>query len=82
MLIHINGAKCIGIDAVKVTVELNIERGIGIHRALPIILFCSNFVKFVNPLKGKVLCGFGWMKEEVVFWNWFPYVQPNGTIIK
>lgn len=31
MLIHINGAKCIGIDAVKVTVELNIERGIGIH---------------------------------------------------
>lgn len=31
MLIHINGAKCIGIDAVKVTVELNIERGIGVH---------------------------------------------------
>ena len=31
MLIHINGAKCIGIDAVKVTVEINIERGIGIY---------------------------------------------------
>ena len=31
MLIRINGAKCIGIDAVKVTVEINIERGIGIH---------------------------------------------------
>ena len=31
MLIHINGAKCIGIDAVKVTVEVNIERGIGIY---------------------------------------------------
>ena len=31
MLIHINGAKCIGIDAVAVTVEVNIERGIGIY---------------------------------------------------
>ena len=31
MLIHINGAKCIGIEAVTVTVEVNIERGIGIY---------------------------------------------------
>lgn len=31
MLIHIIGAKCIGIDAVKVTVEVEIDRGIGIH---------------------------------------------------
>lgn len=31
MLIHINGAKCVGIDAVPVTVEVNIERGIGIY---------------------------------------------------
>lgn len=31
MLIHIIGAKCIGIDAVKVTVEIDIDRGIGIH---------------------------------------------------
>lgn len=31
MLTHIYGAKCIGIDAVKVTVELEIERGIGLH---------------------------------------------------
>lgn len=31
MLIHINGAKCIGIDAVRVTVEINLERGIGIY---------------------------------------------------
>lgn len=30
MLTHIIGAKCIGIDAVKVTVEINIERGLGI----------------------------------------------------
>lgn len=31
MLIHINGAKCIGIDAVRVVVELEIGKGIGIH---------------------------------------------------
>jgi len=31
MLIHIIGAKCIGIDAVKVLVEVEIDRGIGIH---------------------------------------------------
>jgi len=31
MLVHIYGAKCIGIDAVKVTVEVDIDKGIGIH---------------------------------------------------
>lgn len=31
MLTHIIGAKCIGIDAVKVTVEVNIERGLGLY---------------------------------------------------
>ena len=31
MLINITGAKCVGIDAVPVTVEVNIDRGIGIH---------------------------------------------------
>lgn len=31
MLVNIYGAKCIGIDAVRVTVELEIDRGIGIH---------------------------------------------------
>ena len=31
MLTHIHGAKCIGIDAVLVTVEIDIDRGIGIH---------------------------------------------------
>lgn len=31
MLTHIYGAKCIGIDAVKVTVETDIDRGIGLH---------------------------------------------------
>lgn len=31
MLTHIFAAKCIGIDAVKVTVEVDIDRGIGIH---------------------------------------------------
>ena len=31
MLVHINSAKCIGIDAVRVTVEVNIVLGIGIH---------------------------------------------------
>lgn len=31
MLIHISSAKCIGIDAVPVTVEIDIDRGIGIH---------------------------------------------------
>lgn len=31
MLVHIFGAKCIGIDAVKVTVEVDISNGIGIH---------------------------------------------------
>ena len=31
MLVHIIGAKCVGIDAVKVTVEIDMDRGIGIH---------------------------------------------------
>ena len=31
MLIRVFGAKCVGIDAVKVTVEVIIDRGIGIH---------------------------------------------------
>ena len=31
MLINIIGAKCIGIDAVPVVVEVKIDRGIGIH---------------------------------------------------
>ena len=31
MLITIYGAKCVGVDAVKVSVEVNIDRGIGIH---------------------------------------------------
>jgi len=31
MLVQINSVKCIGIDAVKVTVEVDISRGIGIH---------------------------------------------------
>ena len=31
MLAHIYGARCVGIDAVKVTVEIDIDRGIGIH---------------------------------------------------
>lgn len=31
MLINIHGAKCVGIDAVPVTVEINISAGIGLH---------------------------------------------------
>lgn len=31
MMINIRGAKCIGIDAVPVTIEVDINRGIGIH---------------------------------------------------
>ena len=31
MLVYVNGAKCIGIDAVRVTVEVDIVPGIGIH---------------------------------------------------
>lgn len=31
MLVHVFAAKCVGIDAVTVTVELEIDRGIGIH---------------------------------------------------
>lgn len=31
MLIHIISAKCVGIDAIPVTVEVDIDRGIGIH---------------------------------------------------
>ena len=31
MMVNIAGAKCIGIDAVKVTVEITIDKGIGIH---------------------------------------------------
>lgn len=31
MLIQVNGAKCIGIEAVVVTVEVDVTMGIGIH---------------------------------------------------
>ena len=31
MLVYVHGAKCIGIDAVPVTIEINITAGVGIH---------------------------------------------------
>ncbi len=31
MLIQVYGAKCVGVDAVKVSVEVNIDSGVGIH---------------------------------------------------
>ena len=31
MIIHITGAKCVGIDAIPVTIEVDINNGIGIH---------------------------------------------------
>ena len=31
MLTHIKAAKCIGIEAVEVTVEVDIDNGVGIH---------------------------------------------------
>ena len=34
MLVNINGAKCVGIEAVPVTIEVEIQLGIGIHRIL------------------------------------------------
>ena len=38
MLVYIHGAKCIGIHAVPVIIEVNITLGIGVHLVLPIIL--------------------------------------------
>lgn len=31
MLVQVCGAKCVGIDAVKVTVEIDIDKGVGVH---------------------------------------------------
>ena len=31
MLVYVKGAKCVGIEAVPVTVEVDISSGIGIH---------------------------------------------------
>ena len=31
MLVYVHGAKCVGIEAVPVTVEVNVTLGIGIH---------------------------------------------------
>lgn len=31
MLVNVNGAKCVGIDAVEVTVEVDIRNGVGVH---------------------------------------------------
>ena len=31
MIVYVHGAKCLGIDAVSVTVEVNITLGVGIH---------------------------------------------------
>ena len=31
MLVYVHGAKCVGIEAVPVTVEVDITLGIGIH---------------------------------------------------
>ena len=39
MLVYVHGAKCVGIEAVPVTVEVDITLGIGIHPSLPILLF-------------------------------------------
>ena len=31
MLVYVQGAKCIGIEAVPVTIEVNVTLGVGIH---------------------------------------------------
>ena len=43
MLVYVHGAKCVGIQAVPVTVEVDITLGIGIHSVLPKIFDYSNF---------------------------------------
>ena len=53
MLVNIIGAKCIGIDAVPVTVEVDVVPGIGIHYELPIFFFVLIFVIVYNTLKEK-----------------------------
>ena len=34
MLVNIHGAKCVGIEAVSVTIEIEIQLGIGLHQGL------------------------------------------------
>ena len=43
MLVYVHGAKCVGIEAVPVTVEVDITLGIGIHLYLPKLFRNSNF---------------------------------------
>ena len=42
MLVYVHGAKCVGIEAVPVTVEVDITLGIGIHRELSIFSYYTN----------------------------------------
>ena len=51
MLINIFGGKCIGIDAVPVTVEVDISNGIGIH-----LVGLGDTVISVCPISSFVSC--------------------------
>lgn len=52
MLVHINGAKCIGIDAAGVTVEVDITLGIGVHLCgLPDVAVKESLLRTVTALQ-------------------------------
>ena len=48
MLVYVHGAKCVGIEAVPVTVEVDITLGIGIHVVISEIFGNSNFSIFIS----------------------------------
>ena len=54
MLVYIHGAKCMGIDAVPVTVEVNLTLGVGIHLVgLADVAVKESLLRTVTALQAK-----------------------------
>ena len=77
MMVNIAGAKCIGIDAVKVTVEITIDKGIGIHLVgLADTAVKESLLRTVTALQS---CGFHIPGRKIVI-NLAPAdLQKNGS---
>ncbi len=43
MLVNIHAAKCVGIRAIPVTIEVNITLGVGIHQGISIFFSVPTF---------------------------------------
>ena len=71
MLVNVNGAKCVGIDAVPVTVEVEVTGGIGLHLVgLADTAVRESLLRTVTALQAK---GFRIPGKKIIA-NWSVYL--------